>query len=60
VQLLYVMADAVGMTYKEINVWIFCIVWPLLTAGMVVRIRMLRKNIGQLHEQRNQVPFSPE
>ena len=45
VQLLYVMADAVGMTYKEINVWIFCIVWPLLTVGMAVWIRVLRRKV---------------
>ena len=48
VQLLYVMADAVGMTYKEINVWIFCIVWPVLTVGMALWIMMLRRDVRRM------------
>ena len=29
VRLLENWAAALGMTYNEINVWIFCIIWPL-------------------------------
>jgi len=24
-------AYVLGITYEEINVWIFCIIWPILT-----------------------------
>jgi hypothetical protein len=27
-------ADAFGITYEEINVWLFCVAWPLLTILM--------------------------
>lgn len=32
VRLLYEMASAIGITYEEINVWLFVIVLPLLLA----------------------------
>jgi hypothetical protein len=51
VQLLYVMADAVGMTYKEINVWIFCIVWPMITSGMTYWIWALRRDNKRMQSQ---------
>ena len=25
---LYACADVLGITYEEINVWLFCIAWP--------------------------------
>ncbi|MAF94422.1 MAG: hypothetical protein CMM60_01485 [Rhodospirillaceae bacterium] len=31
-------ADFFGITYEEINVWLFCILWPLLTAVQTVAI----------------------
>jgi hypothetical protein len=47
---LYESAGWLGITYEEINVWIFCIIWPLTTLamlGMIVRLwrnnRVLRK-----------------
>jgi hypothetical protein len=45
VEFLYICAGLFGMTYKEINVWIFCIVWPVLTVGMAVWLyRLVREN----------------
>ena len=45
-------AGIFGITYKEINVWVFVIIWPILTVilfGIIVvqqrRIRQLLKNI---------------
>ena len=29
VRWLYACADVLGITYEEINVWLFCIAWPL-------------------------------
>jgi len=46
-------AKAFGITYEEINVYLFCIAWPVVTLGMTVwivyllgRVRKL-KAIGQ-------------
>jgi hypothetical protein len=35
VQLLLLWASWFGITYKAINVWIFVIIWPILTLIMV-------------------------
>jgi hypothetical protein len=44
------LAAATGTTYKEINVIIFCVIWPILTLGLVglclvqwAQIRRLRR-----------------
>lgn len=32
-------ADLLGITYEEINVWVFCIIWPVVTlvqTGLIV------------------------
>ena len=31
VDILYFLANSTGLTYKQINVIIFCILWPILT-----------------------------
>jgi hypothetical protein len=37
-------SDIFGMTYKEINVWVFVIIWPILTIIMtVIMIRQWQK-----------------
>ena len=25
------LAKKLGMTYNEVNVWIFCVIWPVIT-----------------------------
>jgi len=43
VYLLYDMADILGITYEEINVWIFCVIWPiasLILFAEVIRLRL--------------------
>ena len=48
VRLLYEIGGILGITYEEINVWLFCIIWPLLTLimfGEILRLRLkLKKN----------------
>lgn len=46
------LASLTGLTYKQINVWIFCIIWPILTLILIVanivlyaRIRVYKKRI---------------
>ena len=44
-------AKILGITYEEINVWLFVVIWPLLSLVLfaeVIRLRMklsLKKNI---------------
>jgi hypothetical protein len=57
VYLLVFLADQLGMTYKEINVWVFVFVWPVFTfvlIGLVIlqqlRIRSLLREVQALRE----------
>ena len=50
VQVLVYFAGVFGITYKEINVWVFVIIWPIFTLVVVaiiirqqIRIRNLEK-----------------
>jgi len=47
VNVLVYWAGVLGITYKEINVWVFVIVWPILTVLLigiiVVQYRTIRK-----------------
>ena len=52
VAVLVYFAGVFGITYKEINVWVFVIIWPILTLTMLaiiiiqgVRIRRLQKKV---------------
>ena len=38
-------AKLLGITYQEINVWLFCVAWPLVTLAMVaVIVKLWREN----------------
>jgi hypothetical protein len=39
------------ITYKEINVWVFVIIWPLLTLLLIGIIFMQQKRIHQLSKK---------
>jgi len=54
VRLLVFLAAQLGMTYKEINVWIFVIIWPIVTLVLIalvvlqqLRIHSLLKELGE-------------
>ncbi|MDV6236543.1 hypothetical protein CH379_012985 [Leptospira ellisii] len=36
VDVLIYWAKVFGITYNEINVYIFCVIWPIVTIGLVV------------------------
>jgi hypothetical protein len=38
VVLLVWLAETFGTTYKAINVWIFCVIWPLITVAETAAI----------------------
>ena len=43
--LLYDVATFLGISYEEINVWLFCLIWPILTLIMFAEILRLRLKI---------------
>jgi len=45
VQLLFDVAAILEISYEEINVWIFCVIWPLLSLIMLAEIIRLRIKI---------------
>jgi len=52
VDILFFLAGLLGITYQEINVWIFVIIWPTFTIALIalviyqqVRIRGLEKRM---------------
>ena len=63
VYLLVFLADQLGITYKEINVWVFVFIWPVFTfvlIGLVIlqqlRIRDLLKEVRALRESSSSKP----
>ena len=53
VNVLVYWAGILGITYKEINVWVFVIIWPILTMMLVAIIARQRQIIRGL-AKRNQ------
>ena len=48
VDLLIYWAGILGITYKEINVWVFVIIWPIVTLILVVFIFLQQRRLRQL------------
>jgi hypothetical protein len=56
VNVLVYWAAIFGITYKEINAWVFVIIWPILTIILIGIIVMQRKMISQLSRIRWEQP----
>ena len=42
---LYQVASVMGITYEEINVWLFCVAWPVVTLVLAyVALSLFRQN----------------
>ena len=52
VNVLIYCANIFGITYKEINVWVFVIIWPILTLVLIGIIAAQRRKIQQLMKER--------
>ena len=56
VYLLMMLAELFGTTYERINVWVFCVIWPVFTLvliGIVVRQRLvIRRLRAQMEKDR--------
>lgn len=48
VHVLFYWAGIFGITYKEINVWVFVIIWPLLTVVLISIIVIQQRKIRLL------------
>ena len=51
VNVLVYSAGVIGITYKEINVWVFVIIWPILTIVLMAIILRQRQIIRGLLEK---------
>ena len=51
VNVLVCWAGILGITYKEINVWVFVIIWPILTLVLVAVIIWQQRRIQQLSKK---------
>ena len=49
---LYTCAEFFGITYEEINVWIFCIGWPLSMIVAAIWIFRLRRKVARIDRDR--------
>jgi uncharacterized protein (DUF58 family) len=48
VRILLVLAGFFGMTYKAINVWIFIILWPIITLFLIYLVFLQHRTIRRL------------
>ncbi len=48
VDLLLALAAKLGVSYNAVNVWIFCILWPLLTLVLMGTVIAQRRRIHRL------------
>ncbi len=48
VRLLYDWATFFGITYEEINIWVFIVIWPVITLAMAVWILVLLRKTRRL------------
>ena len=53
VRLLYDMANILGISYEEINVWLFCVIWPILSLVLFAEVIRLRIKNEQIIKNRN-------
>ncbi|MGB8982844.1 MAG: hypothetical protein WCC12_13295 [Anaerolineales bacterium] len=54
VNVLVYWAGILGITYKEINVWVFVILWPILTVilmGIIVRQQRTIRSLSKRPEE---------
>lgn len=52
VYLLVFLANNLGLTYKAINVWIFVVLWPIVTVVLIVLVFLQQLQIRKLSGRR--------
>jgi hypothetical protein len=53
VRLLYDVANILGISYEEINVWLFVVIWPITSIVLFAEVIRLRIKNEQLIKNRN-------
>ena len=56
VQLLYDMSAWIGITYEELNVWVFVVIHPIITVILVWWVLRLRRQIKGPSKGRRKSP----
>ena len=51
VAVLVYFANVLGITYKEINVWVFVIIWPILTLALIALLVIQQIRIQRLQKE---------
>ena len=51
VDALILLAQLLGMTYQEINVWLFCVIWPILTFLLMYAVYFLSRQNRELRRE---------
>ena len=52
VRFLYDMGNLLGITYEEINVWLFVVIWPILSLVLFAEIIRLRMKISFINNSK--------
>ena len=45
VSILYDIGRVLGISYEEINVWLFCVIWPIASLVLFAKVVRLRLKI---------------
>lgn len=53
VEFLVWLGSLLGMSYNAVNVWIFCVIWPVLTLFLVAIVIVQRRKIARLKGTRS-------
>ena len=53
VRLLYDIGGVLGITYEEINVWLFVIIWPIASLLLFAEVIRLRLKLSLLNNSKS-------
>ena len=54
VRLLYDIGAFLGISYEEINVWLFCVIWPIASLLLFAEVIRLRMKLGVKNQNQSQ------
>ena len=53
------LAHLMGTSYEEINVWIFCVIWPVITVVLVILVLWQWLRIRRLEQKLDKAVGTP-
>ena len=53
VRFLFWLADLFGVSYQAINIWIFCVLWPILTIALIALVIVQHRKIRRLKREQS-------